>query len=518
MKQLIPTAFVLLMCCCLSFTGCKKERLTEKTEESLQQPTTPTEEENNENDNNTNESENKENPTEVSGLFNKLTNGVLQGAQEINVREFNIPSNKADSLYSAFLGKDPLLFHLKVNGNIGYKVDLENPTYLSAFLPQYAIQPVHIPEIYPSLEKRIEEFYSLLDYRMTSAEIAYTLYQKLCKDVIYGERNDEYPYLAYSSFSALGAFLTRKVVCQGYSLSYSLLLNGLGIPTNYVTGAIAGTSGHAWNRIYIDGDWYNVDATFDDASTYKLTGIGSINKYFLSSDNWFYTIFNHPQPHLNLKAEIYAASGNKFDDDKCVVRRYNRKNDEIKTEAIYADGYWYYLSMKDEHMKIIKSDFNGLHPIELRQLNISSKVSNLDKLQYTKDRIFFIDYINDKYYICSIDYDGNNFKQGKQISYIEIASKNLKLSPDDSQPTPVYKGKVALKAELMLARLKLLYFHGDEDYFHLSHPQAKELETFILQTESDLKNKQMDDAQADILAQQLRNIRKAYNQPSSIRP
>lgn len=518
MKQLIPTAFVLLMCCCLSFTGCKKERLTEKTEESLQQPTTPTEEENNENDNNTNESENKENPTEVSGLFNKLTNGVLQGAQEINVREFNIPSNKADSLYSAFLGKDPLLFHLKVNGNIGYKVDLENPTYLSAFLPQYAIQPVHIPEIYPSLEKRIEEFYSLLDYRMTSAEIAYTLYQKLCKDVIYGERNDEYPYLAYSSFSALGAFLTRKVVCQGYSLSYSLLLNGLGIPTNYVTGAIAGTSGHAWNRIYIDGDWYNVDATFDDASTYKLTGIGSINKYFLSSDNWFYTIFNHPQPHLNLKAEIYAASGNKFDDDKCVVRRYNRKNDEIKTEAIYADGYWYYLSMKDEHMKIIKSDFNGLHPIELRQLNISSKVSNLDKLQYTKDRIFFIDYINDKYYICSIDYDGNNFKQGKQISYIEIASKNLKLSLDDSQPTPVYKGKVALKAELMLARLKLLYFHGDEDYFHLSHPQAKELETFILQTESDLKNKQMDDAQADILAQQLRNIRKAYNQPSSIRP
>lgn len=353
---------------------------------------------------------------------------------------------------------------------------------------------------------------------MTSAEIAYTLYQKLCKDVIYGERNDEYPYLAYSSFSALGAFLTRKVVCQGYSLSYSLLLNGLGIPTNYVTGAIAGTSGHAWNRIYIDGDWYNVDATFDDASTYKLTGMSSINKYFLSSDNWFYTIFNHPQPHLNLKAEIYTASGNKFDDDKCVVRRYNPKNDEIKTEAVYADGYWYYLSMKDENMKIIKSDFNGLRAKELRQLNVSSKVSNLDKVQCTKDRIYFIDLINNKYHICSIDYNGNDFRQGKQISYIEIVNKNFKLSPDDSQPAPVYKGKVALKAELMLARLKLLYFHSDEDYFHLSHPQAKELETFILQTESDLKNKQMDDTQADILAQQLRNIRKAYNQPSSIRP
>lgn len=517
MRLLIPTAFVLFLC--LSTTGCKKEKLEEKIEETTEETnSTSTDSDKDSNEVNENKDEKENIPINESDLFNKLTNGVLQGAQEINVREFNIPSNKADSLYSAFLEKDPLLFHLKVNGNIGYKVDLENPTYLSAFLPQYAIQPVHIPEIYPLLEKRIEEFYSLLDYRMTSAEIAYTLYQKLCKDVIYGERNDEYPYLAYSSFSALGAFLTRKVVCQGYSLSYSLLLNGLGIPTNYVTGAIAGTSGHAWNRIYIDGNWYNVDATFDDASTYKLTGMGSINKYFLSSDNWFYTIFNHPQPHLNLKAEIYTASGNKFDDDKCVVRRYNPKNDEIKTEAVYADGYWYYLSMKDEHMKIIKSDFNGLHAKELRQLNVSSKVSNLDKVQCTKDRIYFIDLINNKYHICSIDYNGNDFRQGKQISYIEAVNKNLKLSQDESQPVHIFKGKVALMAESMLARLKLLYFHGKEDYFHLSQPQAKELETLIQQAESVLASQQTDDVQVNILAEKMKSARKTYNQPSSMLP
>ena len=145
MRLLIPTAFVLFLC--LSTTGCKKEKIEEKIEETTEETnSTSTDSDKDSNEVNENKDEKEKIPINESDLFNKLTNGVLQGAQEINVREFNIPSNKADSLYSAFLEKDPLLFHLKVNGNIGYKVDLENPTYLSAFLPQYAIQPVHIPE------------------------------------------------------------------------------------------------------------------------------------------------------------------------------------------------------------------------------------------------------------------------------------------------------------------------------------------------------------------------------------
>lgn len=517
MKLLIPTAIVLFFC--LFTTGCKKEKLERKTEEKTEEINSmPTDSDKDSDEIDENKDEKENIPVNESDLFNKLTNGVLQGSKEINVREFNLSSEKADSIYNSFLGRNSFLLHLKVNGNTGYRVDLEHPEYVAAFIPQYSISPSYFQELYPLLEERIEEFYSLLDYRMTPAEIAYTLYQKLCKDVIYGERNEEYPYLAYSSFSALGAFLTHKAVCQGYSLSYSLLLNGLGIETDYVTGTIPGTSGHAWNRINIDGKWYNVDATFDDASSYKLTGINSINKYFLSSDNLFYNVFKHPRPHLHLKERIYTASGNKFDDEKCVVRRYNEKKDEIKTEAVYADGYWYYLSMKDEHMKIIKSDFNGLHAKELRQLNVSSKVSNLDKLQYTKDRIYFIDLINSKYHICSIDYNGNDYRQGKQISYIEAVNKNLKLSQDESQSVHIFKGKVALMAESMLARLKLLYFHGKEDYFHLSQPQAKELETLIQQAESVLASQQTDDVQVNILAEKMKSARKTYNQPSSMLP
>lgn len=517
MRHLSLSALLLLMCS-IFFSGCeKKEPETEKIPEKIGQQ--DSDKEPGPSDEDTTEEEKPASPPlQVHDIFKRLTNGTLQGKEEIDVRDLHIPETKADSIYKQFLADNPFLFHLKAGGNIGYKVDLSNPEYLNSFLPMYGSNPNYIHEIYPKLEKSIEEYYSRLDYRMTLPEMAYTLYQKICKEVIYGQMNEEFPYLAYSAFTAIGVFLPRKAVCQGYSLSYSLLMNGLGVTTDYVTGAVAGTSGHMWNRIYINGNWYHADATFDDASSNMQKNMGSINKYFLCSDHLFYNVFAHPEPHRNLPERIYEKSGNFFDTEKCVVRRYDEKGKVIKTEAMYADGNWYYLSMKDDKMKIIKSDFHGDHATILRELQIASVVTNVDKVKLTQSRIYFLDHLDGSYHICSMNYDGHDFRKEKKISFIEASSDNLKLTQDESQPIHVYKGTVSLKAELMLARLKLLYYHGEDDYFNLEQPQAKELEQLIRKAETFLNDKHTDEAQADMLAKELKDKRKSYTVPLSIKP
>lgn len=521
MRKLPLLALSVLMCGMLC-SGCEKkepeipkapEKTEEKDSEKDPEQTGDTTEEK------TPEEENPQTtPEQMSELFKKLTNGVLRGEQEIDVREFNIPETKADSIYKQFLTDNPFLFHLKISGNIGYKTDLSTPEYLKSFIPMYGVNQNYIQEIYPQMEKSIEEYYSLLDYRMTLPEIAYTLYQKICQNVIYGQRNDEFPYLAYSAFTAIGVFLPQKAVCQGYSLSYSLLMNGIGITTDYVTGAVAGTSGHMWNRIYLDGSWYHADATFDDASSYQLKYMGSINKYFLCSDRLFYDVFKHPEPHLHLPERIYEKSGNAFDNEKCVIRRYNDKGKTTKTEALYADGSWYYLSTKDEKMTIIKSDFSGSRQTVLRQLQTDSRAGIIDKLKLTQDRIYFIDHLDGSYHICSMNYDGNDFRKEKKISFIEASYDKLKFTQDESQPIHVYKGTVSLKAELLLARLRLLYYHGEDDYFNLEQPQAKELEQLIRKAETFLNDKHTDETQADMLAKELKDKRKSYTVPLSIKP
>lgn len=521
MRKLPLLALSVLMCGMLC-SGCEKkepeipkapEKTEEKDSEKDPEQTGDTTEEK------TPEEENPQTtPEQMSELFKKLTNGVLRGEQAIDVREFHIPQTRADSIYQQFLAETPLLFHLKMSGNIGYRTDIDNPENLEAFLPRYAVNPSHMQDVFPQMEESLAEYYSQLDYRMTAPEIAYTLYQKVCKEVIYGQMNEEYPYLAYSAFSAVGVFLPKKAVCQGYSLSYSLLMNGIGITTDYVTGQATNTQGHVWNRIYIDGNWYHADATFDDASTQRQKNMSSINKYFLCSDELFYTAFGHPRPHTNLAPRIYLKAGTRFDDESCVIRRYDANNRITKTEALYADGNWYYVSQKDEKMAIIKSDFSGSRRTVLRQLQTDSRAGIIDKLKLTQDRIYFIDHLDGSYHICSMNYDGNDFRKEKKISFIEASYDKLKFTQDESQPIHVYKGTVSLKAELLLARLRLLYYHGEDDYFNLEQPQAKELEQLIRKAETFLNDKHTDETQADMLAKELKDKRKSYTVPLSIKP
>ena len=105
----------------------------------------------------------------------------------------------------------------------------------------------------------------------------------------------------------------------------------------------------------------------------------------------------------------------------------------------------------------------------------------------------------------------------RKISYIDAVNPKLKLSPDDSTPASVYKGVIALKAEILLARLRLLYCHGQDDYFELSQPQAKELEALVKKAD-ELLEKPMDEAQADGFAKEMREKRKVYSVPCSVRP
>ena len=64
-------------------------------------------------------------------------------------------------------------------------------------------------------------------------------------------------------------FLTgRKGICRGYASTFQLLMELSGIECVTVDGAShAGTAEHAWNLVRLDGDWYAVDATWDDPVT-----------------------------------------------------------------------------------------------------------------------------------------------------------------------------------------------------------------------------------------------------------
>lgn len=76
---------------------------------------------------------------------------------------------------------------------------------------------------------------------------------------------------APESHMAYSALVSGNPVCQGYAEAAMVLLQAAGIPTVCVSGDGTNSNGitesHAWNCVQIQGQWYNLDTTWDDPVT-----------------------------------------------------------------------------------------------------------------------------------------------------------------------------------------------------------------------------------------------------------
>ena len=65
----------------------------------------------------------------------------------------------------------------------------------------------------------------------------------------------------YDAWYAEGVFNNNKAVCDGYAKAFIILAKLENIPAVRVTG-----NKHAWNRVYLNGAWFGIDATHGDLS------------------------------------------------------------------------------------------------------------------------------------------------------------------------------------------------------------------------------------------------------------
>ncbi|SHI89367.1 transglutaminase domain-containing protein [Parasporobacterium paucivorans] len=126
-----------------------------------------------------------------------------------------------------------------------------------------------------------------IDDSMSDYEKAKTIHDYIIINTDYDTSDN----LNDSAFSPEGVFVYGTAVCQGYAESYMLILNELGIDCKLVTGTANGIV-HAWNVVKIDGEWYNVDVTWDDpiVSGEVVSGTGNLSyAYFMKPDAVLYT-------------------------------------------------------------------------------------------------------------------------------------------------------------------------------------------------------------------------------------
>lgn len=179
--------------------------------------------------------------------------------------------------YNALLYDHPELFWLSAGQNsfqYSYRKQLfRNSSYVVSFqlMDPYPDRDEQMKE----LESAADEFLSQIDLSQSPPQVALQIHDKLIDLVSYDKEAAETldKDLAHTAYGALvrnSRGDENSAVCDGYSYAYEYLLQKAGIRSTVISG-IAGddeeTAGpHSWNLVELSGEWYEVDATWNDIS------------------------------------------------------------------------------------------------------------------------------------------------------------------------------------------------------------------------------------------------------------
>ena len=224
----------------------------------------------------------------VDTVIENIHNGLLAYSSRIDISALQCSVDDFDAFYSNVINDNPDLFFVSSSYRYYYN---QTSNYVTAVAPQYAMPKDEVEAAMQVFEDGAAKALKEVDSSMTDLQKALTIHDYICSYAIYPNIYDANGNYVESLeldiyHSAYGFFKDETAVCAGYTLTFSYLMHRLGIDCEYVS---SDNMEHAWNKIKLDGNWYNIDITYDNSdyvsgeNTYGL----AYHSCFLKSDAYF---------------------------------------------------------------------------------------------------------------------------------------------------------------------------------------------------------------------------------------
>ena len=112
---------------------------------------------------------------------------------------------------------------------------------------------------YELAEKKVKTVISqIITSDMNDTDKVVAIHDWICENSSYRSDKD-------TDSTACGPLLTGYGCCAGYADTFHMFMNALDIKDRRVKGIDDHNNGyHRWNEVYVDGNWYGVDTTWDD--------------------------------------------------------------------------------------------------------------------------------------------------------------------------------------------------------------------------------------------------------------
>lgn len=189
------------------------------------------------------------------------------------------PSQDLEKCFRELQREDPIFVGSVQSWSWGYRGN----DYLVEIT--YTMDTAALIALKAATEAEVKEAVAKIDVTgMSDYEIVCAVNDYLC-DVSYYPPNEPY---APETHTAYGALENGVSVCEGYACAAKLLLNAFGIPCDIQIGVCTNGGGHAWNLVKLDGQWYQLDVTWNDGSTDRDDYLLVTDEYMKRSRTWDY--------------------------------------------------------------------------------------------------------------------------------------------------------------------------------------------------------------------------------------
>ena len=123
----------------------------------------------------------------------------------------------------------------------------------------FVIHKLYNNEMIEELNKKVDEiYYNNIDINMNDTDKIKAIHNYIINNSKYDSEKLSL-VKRNNSNNAYGILIDGYGICSGYTDAMALFLNKMNIQNIKVS-----SDKHIWNLVYIDGDWMNLDLTFDD--------------------------------------------------------------------------------------------------------------------------------------------------------------------------------------------------------------------------------------------------------------
>jgi|GEM_PF-5190896 len=320
--------------------------------------------------------------------YNAILNALLNLDDEVLVPHYTNSQTTFDALYKV-LDDHPEIFFFQSQGS---QLWSNGRWELKYKYPKDEIQ-----EMQSTLSQKVTDILEeTIKSDATSLEKEQGVHDYLISHIKYDSDNYDNNSIPDIDYTAYGALVNGTCVCDGYAKSMQLLLTKAGIECIHISGTVSGGGSHAWNMVKLEGEWYHVDATWDDpipdTCTLRYTYFNQPDSVMVKNHTWdtdYYPAASNEQ-FVYFNSMSYATHNNDYIyyTDSLDTKLYGIKMDGsgricFDVKAIYPtlDGEWIYFSNFSCGGYLYKVKTDGT---ELTRLNsfYSTKIYRVGRILY----------------------------------------------------------------------------------------------------------------------------------------